>query len=62
MCTLEFLDKKHVKFDQGLNCLILYQGNRGKNQEKPSKNTEKIRKNNEHLKIQGPYFLLKKFL
>ena len=32
--TLEFLDKKHVKFDQGLDFLICLGGNRGKNQEK----------------------------
>ena len=43
--TLTSLSKKHVKFDQGLDFLIFYQGNRGENQEKPRKNQEKIRKN-----------------
>ena len=28
--TLEGLNKKHVKFDEGLHFLICYQGNRGK--------------------------------
>ena len=59
--TLEFLDKKHVKFDQGLNFLIFYQGNRGENQTKREKNHEKIRKNKENLKNPGPYFLLNIF-
>ena len=29
---VRILDKKHIKFDQGLDCLIFYQGNRGQNQ------------------------------
>ena len=41
--TLDLLDKKHVKFDQGLVFLILYQGNRGENQEKPQTNLENIK-------------------
>ena len=28
--TIEFLSKKHVKFDQGLDFLIFCQGNRGR--------------------------------
>ena len=55
--TPEFLNKKHVKFDQGLNFLIFYQGNRGENQEITRKNQENIRKNEENLKNPGPYFL-----
>ena len=39
--TLEFLDKKCVKFDQGLNFLILYQENRRKNREKLRKTKKK---------------------
>ena len=42
--TLEFLDKKHVKIDQGLDFLIFYQGNRGQTVEKPQKTQEKLRK------------------
>ena len=60
--TSEFLDKKHVKFDQGLNFLIFYQGNRGNNQEKPMNNQEHIRKNDKILQNPGPYFLFKIFL
>ena len=60
--TLDFLSKKHVKFDQGLDFLNFCQGNRGKNQEKPRTNHEKIRKNEENLKNPGPYFLLNIFL
>ena len=67
--TLEFLDKKHVKIDQGQNFLIFYQRNRGENQEKPMKNHEKIRKNkekqrkvNKKFRVRDPYFLLKNFL
>ena len=41
--TPEFVDKKHLKFDQGLDFLIFYQGNRGENEEKPKENHEKIR-------------------
>ena len=37
MFTLDFLDKKHVKFDQGLDFLIFYKGNRGQIEEKRSK-------------------------
>ena len=39
--TRDFLDKKHLKFDQGLDFLNFYQWNRGKNQEKPKKNHKK---------------------
>ena len=42
--TPDFLDKKHLNFDQGLDFLIFYQGNRGVNQEKPKENQEKLRK------------------
>ena len=45
LITPEFLNKKHVKFDQGLDFLISCQGNRGENHEKPRKNNEKLRKN-----------------
>ena len=43
--TLDFLDKKHLKIDQGLDFHNFYVGNRGKNQEKHSKNQEEIRNN-----------------
>ena len=33
--TLEFLDKKHLKFDQGVDFPDLSQENRGENQEQP---------------------------
>ena len=61
-CTLEFFDKKHLKFDQGLDFLIFYQGNRGQIEKKPRKQQEKIRKIQENLKIPGPYFLFNIFL
>ena len=56
--TLDFLDKKHVKFDQGLDFLIFYEGKRGKDQEKPRKNNKQLRKK----RGKGPYFLFHNFL
>ena len=44
LCTPEFLDKKHLNFDQGLDFLIFYQGNRGQTVEKHQKTQEKLRK------------------
>ena len=43
--TFVFLDKKHVKFDQGPDFPNFSDGNRGENQEKPQKHEETIRKN-----------------
>ena len=43
--TLDILNKKHVKFDQGLDFLIFCQGDRGKIEETPRKNQEQIRNN-----------------
>ena len=60
--TPEFLSKKHVIFDQGLDFLIFCQGNRGKNKEKRGKKQEHIRKCEEHLENPGPYFLFNIFL
>ena len=48
-CTLEFLNKKYTNFDQGLDFLIFYQGNRGENQDKRKKPVEN-KKNNEKTK------------
>ena len=39
--TPDFLDKKHVTFDQCLDFLIFCQGNRRNNQEQPRKSQEK---------------------
>ena len=47
--TLEFLDKKHVKFDQDLDFLTFCLGNRGTHQEKPRKN-QYVRNQNLDLK------------
>ena len=47
--TLEFLDKKHVKFDQGLDFLIFEQGNQGQTYEKPTNNKDNIRTNKDNL-------------
>ena len=41
--TLDFVDKKHLKFDQGLDFLIFYQGNRGQINEKRSKSKEALK-------------------
>ena len=42
--TLEFLSKKHVKFDQGLDFLNFCQGNRDENEQNRGKNQEHLRK------------------
>ena len=39
--TPEFLSKKHIKFDQGLDFLIFYQGNRGQTVERREKTNKK---------------------
>lgn len=39
--TPDFLSKKHVTCDNGLNFLIFYQGNRGENQETNQKTNKK---------------------
>ena len=56
------MSKKHVKFDQGLEFLILDHGDRGKAKENHRKLEENIRKLNEHLGIPGSRFLLNIFL
>ena len=55
--TLEFLDKKHVQFDQGRNFLIFYQGNRGENQENHQKNQKKIRKDEKNIKNKALFLM-----
>ena len=42
-CTLEFLNKKHLNFGQGLEFLKFGQGNRGLNQQIQRKSKEHIR-------------------
>ncbi len=61
--TLEFLSKKNVKSDQGLDFLIFFWVNRGESQEKPQTNQEKIRNQENRGKTfkkpfkQVPYFI-----
>ena len=68
-CTLEFLNKKHLNFGQGLEFLKFGQGNRGLNQQNRRKTMETIRKSKgKRRKIvkknrrRDPYFLLNNFL
>ena len=60
--TLDFLNKKHVKFDQGLDFLIFYQGNPGKHKESTKKNINNRRKTIKSETNPGSYFLLNNFL
>ena len=66
--TLDFLDKKHVFFGQGLDFLKFRQGNRDENEQIQGKNKEQLRNNDEKrrtfdkkFRVRAPYFLLKIF-
>ena len=67
--TPDFLNKKHIHFDQGLDFLKFGQGNRGPNQQNRRKTEEKIRNGEETrrnidktFRDRDPYFLLNIFL
>ena len=67
--TLEFLNKKHLNFGQGLEFLKFGQGNRGPNQQNRRNTEEQIRKNDgnqrtidKNIRDRDPDFLFKMFL
>ena len=51
--VLNFERKKHLKFDQGLDVLIFYHGNRGKTYEQPMETTRRHKNIWKMREIQG---------